>query len=215
MELDDITYGNPNTIQLKFLQENNYLDVLFEELSTYSFPSNSSEATKEELNEIVDAIKTLEGKDEYIKRYQSYDKSLSGYFKHGLIKGGEDEKKVTELIDSIIKDTLPLLTKLKFNFQRPRPYQLAEYYKLKLFPFPTLSSDSPSFPSGHAYQSRILTEVIGNHYPKTYAFMQKVFNDICYSRLYMGVHYQSDIDVAIFCADKVLANADFKKKFKL
>lgn len=215
MELDDITYGNPNNIQLKFLQENNYLDVLFEELSTYTFPANSSEATKEELNEIVDAIKTLDGKDEYITRYKSYDKNLSGYFKHGLIKGGEDEKKVIELIDSIVKDTLPLLTKLKFNFQRPRPYQLAEYYKLKLFPFPSLSADSPSFPSGHAYQSRILTEVIGNHYPKTYAFMQKVFNDICYSRLYMGVHYQSDIDVAIFCADKVLANADFKKKFKL
>jgi hypothetical protein len=215
MELDDITYGNPNNIQLKFLQENNYLDVLFEELSTYTFPANSSEATKEELNEIVDAIKTLDGKDEYIKRYQLYDKNISGYFKHGLIKGGEDEKKVIELVDSIIQDTLPLLTKLKFNFQRPRPYQLAEYYKLKLFPYPSLSSDSPSFPSGHAYQSRILTEVIGNHYPKTYAFMQKVFNDICYSRLYMGVHYQSDIDVAIFCADKVLANADFKKKFKL
>lgn len=215
MELDDITYGNPNTIQLKFLQESNYLDTLFEELSTYTFPANSSEATKEELNEIVDALKTLEGKDEYIKRYQSYDKSISGYFKHGLIKGGEDEKKVIELVDSIVQDTLPLLTKLKFHFQRPRPYQLAEYYKLKLFSYPTLSSDSPSFPSGHAYQSRILTEVIGNHYPKTYAFMQKVFNDICYSRLYMGVHYQSDIDVAIFCADKVLANKEFKKKFKL
>ena len=215
MELDDITYGNPNTIQLKFLQETNYLDTLFEELSTYTFPANSSEATKEELNEIVDCIKTLDGKDEYIHRYQSYDRSISGYFKHGLIKGGEDEKKVIELIDSIVNDTLPLLTKLKFHFQRPRPYQLAEYYKLKLFPYPSLSADSPSFPSGHAYQSRILTEVIGNHYPKTYAFMQKVFNDICYSRLYMGVHYQSDIDVAIFCADKVLANADFKKKFKL
>jgi len=215
MELDDITYGNPNTIQLKYLKEVNYLDSLFEELSTYTFPKNSSEATKEELNEIVDCLKTIEGKDEYIQRYQSYDKSLSGYFKHGLIKGGEDEKKVIELIDSIVQDTLPLLTKLKFHFQRPRPYQLAEYYKLKLFPLPTISSDSPSFPSGHAYQSRILTEVIGNLYPKTYAFMQKVFNDICYSRLYMGVHYQSDIDVAIFCADKVLANKEFKAKFKL
>jgi hypothetical protein len=215
MELDDITYGNPNNIQLKYLEQESYLDKLFQELSTYTFPKNSSEATKEELNEIVDCIKTLDGKDEFIQRYKSYDRGLRQYFISGLVKGGEDEKQVSELVNSLIEDTLPLLTKLKFHFQRPRPYQLAQYYKLKLFPFPTMSADSPSFPSGHAYQGRILTEVIGNRYPKTYAFMQKVFNDICYSRLYLGVHYQSDIDVAVFCADKVLADKEFKTKFKL
>ena len=215
MELDEITYGNPNNYQLGFISKESYLDSLFEELSTYTFPSNSSEATKEELNQIVDCLKTLEGKDEYIKRYQLYDTSLSAYFKHGLIKGGESEEKVLPLIDSLIEDTKPLLSKLKFHFQRPRPFQLAEYYKLKLFPYPSRTADSPSFPSGHAYQGRILTEVIGNLYPKTYAFMKDAFNDICYSRLYMGLHYQSDIDVAIFCADKVLANKEFKAKFKL
>lgn len=215
MELDNITYGNPNIIQLDLLTQTNYLDSLFEELSTYTYPLNSSEATKEELNEIVDCLKALEGKDDHIQRYKSYDVHLSRYFKQGLIKGGEDEEKVTKLVTDIVQDILPLLTKLKFHFQRPRPYQLAEYYKLKLFPYHSFSADSPSFPSGHAYQGRILTEVIGNLYPKSYAFMQKAFNDISYSRLYMGLHYQSDIDVGIFCADKVLANKEFKAKFKL
>jgi hypothetical protein len=104
---------------------------------------------------------------------------------------------------------------LKFFHQRPRPKQLAEYYKLKLFPFLSGSADTPSFPSGHSYQAKIITEVIGNRYPKTYATMEKVFKDISYSRLYMGLHYQSDIDVGIFCGEKVLRDKAFKEKYKL
>jgi hypothetical protein len=215
MNLDEISYGNPNLDQLKYLSTKHYLDVLLEELSTYTFPKNSSEATQEELNEIVTYIDTLKNKQDYIDRYMIYDKHLSRYFTDGLIKGGENEEQVKKIITDIIEDTKPLLTKLKFKFQRPRPNQLAHYYKLKLFPFKSVSSDSPSFPSGHAFQTRILTEVIGNLYPKTYSFMQDVFKDICYSRVYLGLHYQSDIDVGIFCADKVLKNKEFKEKYKL
>jgi len=215
MNIDDISYGNPNLEQLKNLTTNNYLDVLLEELYTYTFPKNSSEATQEELNEIVSYINTLKGKEDYINRYNIYDKYLQRYFTDGLIKGGENEDEVKKIINDLFVDTKPLITKLKFKFQRPRPYQLAHYYKLKLFPFKSVSADSPSFPSGHAFQTRILTEVIGNLYPKTYSFMQDVFKDICYSRIYLGHHYQSDIDVGIFCADKVLKNKDFKEKYKL
>lgn len=215
IELDEISFGNPNQEQLEYIKKVNYLDILFEELSTYTFPKNSSEATKEELNNIVDSIKALEGKTEYIKRYKTYDAHLKRYFIEGLLKGEEDEKEVKELVNSVMEDIKPLLIKLKYHFQRPRPNQLAQYYKLKLFPYQSISADSPSFPSGHAYQGRILTEVLGNRYPKTYSFMQKVFNDISYSRIYMGLHYQSDIDVAIFCADRVLANKEFRQKYKL
>jgi hypothetical protein len=215
MNLDEITFGNPNIEQLAYIQKESYLDYLFEELSTYTFPKNSSEATKEELNQIVDCLATLEGKEEYIKRYKTYDAHLKKYFIDGLVKGLENEDEVKVLVNDIMEDIKPLLVKLKYHFQRPRPNQLAQYYKLKLFPYQSISADSPSFPSGHAFQGRILTEVLGNRYPKTYSFMQKVFKDICYSRLYLGLHYQSDIDVAIFSADKVLADKEFKQKYKL
>jgi hypothetical protein len=215
MNLDEITFGNPNIEQLAYIQKESYLDYLFEELSTYTFPKNSSEATKEELNQIVDCIATLEGKEEYIKRYKTYDAHLKKYFIDGLVKGLENEDEVKVLVNDIMEDIKPLLVKLKYHFQRPRPNQLAQYYKLKLFPYQSISADSPSFPSGHAFQGRILTEVLGNRYPKTYSFMQKVFKDISYSRLYLGLHYQSDIDVAIFSADRVLADKEFKQKYKL
>lgn len=215
MNLEQITYGNPTQEQLVYLQKDSFVDILFSDLSKYTFPKNSSDATKEELNAIVDAINTLGGKDEYIRRYKMYDKNLKEYFIEGLVKGGENKDEVTNLVEGIIEDTKPLLNKLKFYFQRPRPFQLAEYYKLKLFPYTAITSQSPSFPSGHAIQGKLLTEVIGNRYPKTYSFMQDVFNEICYSRLYMGLHYQSDIDVGIFCAEKILELKEFKVKYKI
>jgi hypothetical protein len=218
MNLDLITYGNPTNNLVPYLEKENYLDYLFEELSKYTFPKNSSDATKEELNEIVEYLNTLsdeENKKEYLPRYNSFDLGLKNYFKKGLIKSGKEEGEVNYLVDNIIEDIKPLLFKLKFFHQRPRPYQLAEYYKLKLFPFPSHSASTPSFPSGHAFEGRILTEVIGNLYPSTYSFMQDLFEDICYSRVYLGLHYQSDIDVGIFCADKVLESMEFKKKYKL
>lgn len=215
MNLDLITYGNPTLDQVEILQKETFLDPLFSELSEFTFPKNSSEATKEELNQIVEYINTLRGKDEYLNRYKTYDSHLRKYFIDGMVKGGENEEDIKGLLTDLLNDITPLLFKLKFHFQRPRPYQLAEYYKLKLFPYKSSSSNSPSFPSGHAFEGKIITEVIGNRYPLTYAFMQNVFKDICYSRIYMGLHYESDIDVGIFCAERVLANKDFKTKYKL
>lgn len=215
MNLDLITYGNPTQDQIKDLERETFCDVLFEQLIQYKYPKNSSEATIEELNAIVDALKTLDGKDAYVKRYKAYDFSLKRSFIEFILKDVEEKDEIIKLIEEIQEDVNPLLMKLKYYFQRPRPYQLAEYYKLKLFPYKSNSAYSPSFPSGHSYQARIITEVIGNLYPQTYALMQKIFMDICYSRLYMGLHYQSDIDVGIFCADKVLALKEFKSKYKL
>lgn len=215
MNLDEITYGNPSVDKLQYLYNETYVDSLFIELSKYGFPSNSSQATKEELNQIVDAVNILSSNEDYIKRYYTYDVGLIKYFTDGLIQLKENSEEIVVLINDAIKDTLPLLTKLKYHFQRPRPYQLAEYYKLKLFPFSSSSSHTPSFPSGHSFQAKILTEIIGNKYPELYANMQKVFDDICYSRLYLGLHYQSDIDVGIFCAEKVLKMQEFKTKYRL
>ena len=215
MNLDLITYGNPTEEQLPYFNKENYLDVLFNELTSFSFPKNSSDSTKEELNQIVDSLKVIHDRELYLERYKIYDKHLKAYFIDGLTRGGQTKEDSVKLINDIIEDTLPLLIKLKYHFQRPRPYQLAQYYKLKLFPFKSASADSPSFPSGHSFQAKLLTEVLGNTFPQTYSFMQDIFEEICYSRLYLGLHYQSDIDVGIFCAEKVLKNRVFIEKFKL
>lgn len=215
MNLDEIVYGNPNQVQLKWLSKHSYLDGLFSELTSFTFPHNSSEATREELNSIIKKIDELKIDTEVQKRYLSYDKQLVVYLTSLLLTDEAEMQKIKGIVTSILNDTNPLLYKLKFFFQRPRPSQLATYYKLKLFPFESFSANSPSYPSGHAYTAKIICEVLGNKYPQLYSFFEQMIQDICYSRIYMGLHFQTDIDVGIYAAEKVLDNQEFKIKYGL
>jgi hypothetical protein len=118
-------------------------------------------------------------------------------------------------LESIHDDVKPLILKLKYFFQRPRPYQLAYYYKLKLMPYTTLGADSPSFPSGHAIYSKVYSEVLGNHYPELYDALHNIHEQVCESRLMLGVHYQSDIDVGIYVGERICQFKEFMIKYQL
>jgi hypothetical protein len=124
-------------------------------------------------------------------------------------------EKGADLVDKLLDDTLPLLIKLKFYFQRPRPYQLAQQYKLKLFPFDSRSADSPSYPSGHTLQAKLICHVLGNHFPEKFDYFERVAKDVEYSRLYMGIHYQSDVDYSLYISEVIIRDRDFKAKYGL
>jgi len=213
--IDKIMYGTPNSVQLNEMNRETYLDSLYSELSKFSFPTNSSESTIAELNEIVDVIKDIQSDNEWKRRYFMYDRYFVKYFKDELTDNEKEKQNISQLVDEIIKDSTPLLLKLKYYFNRPRPNQLAAAYNLKLFPYKSYSDDSPSFPSAHTFHAKLLCEVIGNTYPESYQEMQKLLKDICNSRMYMGVNYQSDIDMGVFFAEKVLENNEFKLKYSI
>lgn len=82
-------------------------------------------------------------------------------------------------------------------------------------PFMTLGADSPSFPSGHAIESKVLSEVLGNMYPELYVPLSKIADEVCDSRIGLGVHYQSDIDVGVYVAEKICEMKEFMIKYQL
>lgn len=214
--IETITYGNPTQQQIPYLKEKNYLDDVFVQISEkYSFPLNGSESTQEELNEIIDYIKAIQGNDKIISRYFEYDQGLDLVFTSIISKIEEDKQKIADTLSQVFEDVWPFILKLKYRYQRPRPHQLSEHYKLALFPYASVNSDCPSFPSGYACISYILCEIFGNHYPENYASFKKLRHDISMSRIHMGLNYKSDIDVGILCAEMVLDNPEFKKKYKL
>jgi len=215
MNLDLLGYGNPNQNHLSWINSESYLDSLFAELTQFTFPKNSSDATKEELNLLMAKIKETKVDEQLLIQYQAFDVYLDEYYADFLAKLNVPQDKVTQTLDEINKDIKPLIVKLKYFFQRPRPYQLAYYYKLKLMPFLTLGSDSPSFPSGHAIQSKVYSEVLGNIYPETYTALEQLADDVCQSRMGLGVHYQSDIDVGIYVADRICETKEFMIKYQL
>lgn len=213
--LDSITWGNPSQKHLPFLEpDNSYLEKLIPQLTKFTFPKNSSKATREELNELVDCVEALKKDEAAQKRYLAYDKSLTQVMAQVIIDQNLGEKGA-EIVDKIIDDTVPLIMKLKFYFQRPRPYQMAEYYKLKLFPFYSRSASSPSYPSGHVLQSKLICHVLGNHFPDRFDYFESLATDVQHSRVFLGVHYPSDVDYSLFVADTIIRDKDFKAKYSL
>ena len=212
---DDISFGNPNIEQIELMGRKTYLDGLFDKLSVIQPPKNTSEVTQKELNDLVAYTAELAQDEESKERFLDYDRSMFTYFQDACHKVGIMDSDTITTIGAVIQDTTPLLIRLKFNYDRARPANLAHYYKLKLFPFSSRTADTPSYPSGHAYQARIITEVIGNLHPRYYQSLKILYDDICMSRMYLGLHYQSDIDMGLYAADAVLDNREFKKKYGL
>lgn len=212
--LDSITYGNPTQKQLPYLEAESPLDKHLPQLIKFGFPQNSSKATREELNELVDFIGDVKADEETLKRYRSYDASIERIFA-GVILSQDLGDKGIEIVDKLFDESLPFTLKLKYHFQRPRPFQLAQHYKLKLFPFSSVSAETPSYPAGHTLQSALICHVLGNHFPEKFEYFDSLAKDIEYSRIYLGLHYPSDNDFALFCVETIVKDRDFKARYGL
>lgn len=211
--LNQVTYGNPNYEMKILLEKECIVEDLFAQLAKDPFPANDSEATKQELNEVVGALKELdEMNPTLLRRYINYDRALIPYIDNILKAEGVNEM---ELIRSIQKDITPLIIKLKYKFQRPRPYQLANYYKLNLFPMKSTSALTPSYPSGHTIQAIVILTIIGNKHPNLYQSCKRLWEDVAYSRIALGVHYPSDNDFSYEVANQILKHEKFAEKYAI
>jgi len=72
-------------------------------------------------------------------------------------------------------------------FHRPRPFLTIKGL------VPVITPHSFSFPSGHATLAAALTVVLAYHFPKTRYFVIAVALLVGISRVYLGVHYLSDV----------------------
>lgn len=212
MDINQANYGNPTREQKVFLDEIGFVDDLFLKLKNEPFPANNSDLTKDELNEIVDSLNSISDAENkaYLTRYKAYDRSAVQVIVSTFKQKGID---VEALCDEIVTDTKNLIIKLKFFYQRPRPNQLAQYYKLKLFPYKSYSADTPSYPSGHTVQSYVILNVIADRHPELYQFCKELIDDIAYSRIYLGLHYPTDNDFSKAVGKEILKHPKFTQKY--
>jgi hypothetical protein len=210
-----LTYGNPSRNYLPYLKTETYLDSLLAELASYPFPNNNGQDVIDEINQLINYTNTLSSDEVLQKRYKLYDTKFEGYFANVLSNVGVDKQEVTDTIKQIHDDVIPLIVKLKYHYQRVRPYQLSHILSMRLYPFESETANSPSYPSGHAVQAILYAEVLGNTYPKYYKQLQALAADISESRLAMGLHYPSDIIFAEYVTELCLNHPEFKKKYRL
>ena len=213
--IKELKYGNIRRDDYFDLQRQTYIDGLFSTLTQFTFPPNDSNTSKDELNELVSATQELAEAPEVLNEFYNYDRNFTLIIKKFLVAHNVPKDEAISIVDAVIYDIRPLLLKLKYYFQRPRPYQLSYYYKLKLMAFNSVTDQTPSYPSGHAMESKVLAYVIGDKYPKLYNKIHELADKIGNSRVYLGLHYQSDIDFANIVAEKIYENKELKLKFQI
>lgn len=213
--VDTLCYGNPSREQLVWLDKEGVFFHHFDSLSKFTFPKNSSRVAREELNEIHDALqKTIT--EEELKNYRLYDRNVFGSYLAVLnnIEINDDEK-IKLLFKDLQTDLNHLILNLKYFFQRPRPFQLAQFYKFSLFPHKSYSADSPSYPSMKIIHADVLSYVLGNWYPEHFELFENLAKDVEASRLNMGLNYQSDIDFSLFVSETIKSDKLFISKYSL
>jgi hypothetical protein len=179
-------------------------------------PKNSQTGTRQELNEIADAVNGIDPESAEFSQYELLDKSLVPFIKDQFITHGADSVQIHSLLDNVVADVLPLCTKLKYEFNRPRPAQLAYYYQLKLMPyFSNFAHSSPSYPSGHTLICAVITKVLAHYYQQASESLEKGLRELAYSRIALGTHYPSDNDFSLHIAGKIIEHPEFIKKYKL
>lgn len=215
--INNVTYGNISQGLLKQLKikciSDEVLKIL-DDKELLSIAKNDSKKTKDELNEITKCVNSMSDEEnkEHLIRYNRYDRSLIQTICSIFMNKGID---VEELCLSINADIVPTITKLKAKYQRARPNQLAQYYKLKLFPYESFSAHSPSFPSGHTLQAYVILNIIGNKYPESYRFCKQLIEDVANSRVYLGLHYPSDNEGAILIGKEILKLKSMITKYNI
>jgi len=145
-------------------------------------PKNASMKVYEELK----LLKDLPEDKGYVVEYDEIEKVFESVCKENNVEYPKDL--VNELLDS----SAGIILDLKWHYNRPRPFQLASHYNMKLGGNVLESMKTPSYPSGHATQGYLIGKVLQTKLPiQTDAFLE-AGKKISFSRNIGRAHYPSD-----------------------
>ena len=164
---------------------------------TKACPENGSIDTKNELLRMAADIDQMD-EDDREDIVEKYDEFLDNFEK---ICTKEYLIFPKEYMDALINESVYIITKLKWKYNRPRPYQLAPVLQIPLKFNIKESAKSPSFPSGHAIQSKLVANILSITFPEMEEKFQKLADKIAYSRYIGGFHFPSDLVYGVEIAD--------------
>lgn len=152
-------------------------------------PTNSSGETMAELETIAaaEALHKNPGKLEH-----KYDDEFGWAFKKVVEDAGLEYDKT--YFKRLIKEAASITIRLKYKFNRPRPFQLGPVLGIDVTKYQSSTAKTPSFPSGHTTQAVLVACVLGKKYPELKEKLMKVADKVSLSRVVGGHHYPSDIE---------------------
>ena len=145
-------------------------------------PDNDSKVTLDEvkyLSKVKPVMESIKSRDHVTNSFMDLVESTG-------LKITKDE------LENITKESAKIIYELKYHYNRPRPYQIAEFYGIDLNGTELDSMKTPSYPSGRAVQGYLIGEILSNM-DKTNAVLYKgMGEEIAHSRILAKAHYPSD-----------------------
>ncbi len=183
-DLDSLTYSD--NVKKKHKTHMDRKDGMFQDFDILPFMSNppfknSSQKTLAEMRELETIVSTID-----VKKADNITDYFEEYFKSVGLEYPREE------VETLLKDTKGILYKLKYHYNRPRPAQLAKAMGLAFHEEPLETAKTPSYPSGHSTQGRLIGKFLAAKYPKHSGEIMKLADDISNARLVAKVHYPSD-----------------------
>ena len=100
-------------------------------------------------------------------------------------------------IGELIEDLVPLILRVKYSFNFPRPWQIAAAAGVPLWHLHTQSSQTPSYPSGHAIQAAAACALLAERFPGAARSLDAIAGAVGRSRLQVGVHFPMDVRIGL------------------
>ena len=153
-----------------------------------SYPKNSSHEVKNELKFLASEIdQRTEWENEMIMYDLKVVKPFEDYAEEYGIE--LDTTRIQDLLDQ----SAPIILSLKRHYNRPRPAVLAKHLGLPLTNYPLKTSNTPSYPSGHATQGCLVAQLVADMMPLEHRNnVLEIGERIGLSRQIAGAHYPSD-----------------------
>jgi len=196
VQINGLVYGSPIKTHSDKVQRKGkalsafLLDPLAQEqFMNRPFPKNDSDCTKKELVELYGRTNSLtdEELDFAVRAERHHFKEWSRFcMERGMIVHEYFFKEMENNTDG-------LLYFLKNHYNRPRPFQLGLHLNIPVEPVVNHSANSAAYPSGHAFDAKLISLVLSRKYPSFAQDFEEFADRISNSRLDLGVHYPSDI----------------------
>ena len=210
IDINQIVYGN-SPIEFKEIIEdkNNPIKNWFEKEGLIDkiikeAPSNDSETTKKDLDQLIKLTENATGDDITFARYADDQSNLPNIFIDFLNSKGYEE--TMDGYFRIDNQTDVILNYLKDVINRPRPYQLAKAYDVPLYPLIRTDAMTASYPSGHALTAFTMAEHYARKHPEIASEVREVGKKIARSREVVGIHYPSDTKISKYICDIMFEN---------
>lgn len=162
-------------------------------------PANNSQQTTTELTNIIQLSNRRTKKEEqlvYLVDNDPIDLFVPFIKTYNISFPYQHFDELYVYIKEIIKD-------LKYYYNRPRPFQLAQFYNINLDTIITKTHQTPSYPSGHTAYCSLAACILSELYPQYSAKWWSLVDMCGLGRVLQGVHFPSDNIASISLVKRV------------